>query len=361
MLAKLSKSSFVFALFIISSFSTELKARGFPAPSVNVVEAQERTLSPVAWVSGTVVSRNNSQIAADVSGRIVSLAEIGARVSKGDLLAKIDDSTLKIQLMEDQANVENAQSRLAFLESEVKRKTSLAERNLSAKTDLDQTLSQRDVAKGDLAAATARLAKTKQQLAFTELKAPFEGLVTQRLRSQGEYVTSGTAIIHLVETKNLEVSLYAPITAYRFLSSASELRVQSALGEASAPIKSIVPVAEDRSHLMQVRLDMSDIDWPVGLSIKAAVASGESKLVLAVPRDAIVLRREGMSIFKVNAENQAQQVPVEIGLGVGEFIEIKGNVNAGDKVIIRGAERLQPGQTVQIKENNSQLISGNKQ
>ncbi|TQV88308.1 efflux RND transporter periplasmic adaptor subunit [Aliikangiella coralliicola] len=355
---KINKLLTVCFALIAGLFQLSANAQGFPAPSVNVISAETQSLSPVAWVSGTVVSPNNSQIAAEVSGRLKSLVELGARVKKGDIIARIDDKTLQLQKRENVASVENAKSRLDYLESEVKRKSTLAKRNLSAITDLDETISQRDVARGDLAAAKARLAQTEQNLEYTQLRAPFDGIVAERLSSQGEYVNNGTAIVRLVETENLEASIFAPLTAYRFLTNAETLAVESPLGNGVAPIKVLVPVANSRSHLMEVRLDMSDFKWPVGLNIKVAVANGESKEVLAVPRDALVLRREGASIFKVNGENKAEEVKVSIGIGAGEMVEIIGNVAPGDRVIVRGAERLRNGQAVSVKESNQNLISG---
>ena len=345
-------------LVIVGLMNLPLFAQGFPAPSVHVVTAEMKVLSPITWVTGTVVSRNNSQLAAEVSGRLVSLAELGSRVKKGEVIAQIDDQTLRIQLREDRASVENAQSRLEFLESEVSRKTSLAKRNLSAITDLDETVSRRDVAKGDLTVAESKLAQTEQQLGYTKLKAPFDGLVAERLRSQGEFVNNGTPIIRLVETENLEASVFAPITAYRFLTKASSLAMESPLGNAMAPIKALIPVAGSRSHLMEIRLDLSKTDWPVGLSIKVAVANGAAKEVLAVPRDALVLRREGISIFRINSENSAEQINVTLGMSQDELVEVIGDVNPGDRIVIRGAETLRPGQAVQIKGDNQGLISG---
>jgi hypothetical protein len=72
--------------------------------------------------------------------------------------------------------------------------------------------------------------------------------------------------------------------------------------------------------------------------------------VLTVPRDALVLRPEGQSVFVIDANNQAQQVQVTVGVGQGDRIEILGAVSPGDKVVIRGNERLQPGQAVSIMD-----------
>ncbi len=109
---------------------------------------------------------------------------------------------------------------------------------------------------------------------------------------------------------------------------------------------------------MELRLDMSSLNWPIGLTMQAAIINGNTKQLITVPRDALVLRRNGNSIFVVDNENKANEVPVTIEIGADDLVGISGKVNAGDKVIVRGAERLQSGQTVVIKNNNNSLVSG---
>lgn len=343
-------------------------AQQFPPANVNVVSAKMTSLAPVVWVSGTVVSQNDSKIAAEISGRLISLSAIGARVNRGDIIARIDDKQLKIQFQEDQANVLNSQAHLRYLAAEVIRKTKLVKQKLSPATELDKAISERDIAKGDVAAAQARLARTEQDLAYTQLKAPFAGIVAERIASLGEYVNNGSAIVRLVETANREARVYAPIIAYQFLTTTKKLAVESPLGSGFANIKTLVPVANARSHLMEVRLDMSSFDWPIGLNIKAKVANGPSTITLAVPRDALVLRRSGASVFRVNKTEQgvkAEKIPVEVGVAMDDLVAISSTLPAieirqGDLIVIRGAERLKSGQSVKIKDNNHALISGNE-
>ena len=76
----------------------------------------------------------------------------------------------------------------------------------------------------------------------------------------------------------------------------------------------------------------------------------DTRVVLTVNRDALVLRAEGQSIFVVAEDNTARQVQIRIGVGQGEDVEVIGDVQPGDQVIIRGNERLQPGQEVSIME-----------
>ncbi len=342
-------------------------AQESPPANVNVDSAKMTELSPVVSVSGTVVSQNDSKIAAEISGRLTSLSAIGARVAQGDVLARIDDKQLKIQLREAQANVLNSKAHLRFLEAEVVRKKQLFKQKLSPETELDKTISERDIAQGNVAVTQARLDKIEQNLAYTKLKAPFSGIVTQRIANLGEYVENGIAIIRLVEIENSEASVFAPIVAFQFLKEAKQLLVESPLGSGYAMIKTIVPVANTRSHLMEVRLDMSAFDWPIGLNFKAQVANGPSEMLLAVSRDALVLRRDGASVFRVNKNDQgvtAERIAVAIGAGMGGLVAVTStdsnkSIQAGDLIIIRGAERLQDGQSVVIKNNNHELISHN--
>jgi RND family efflux transporter MFP subunit len=352
-------------LLVMALVQKTVLAQNFPPANVNVDSAKMTELSPVVSVSGTVVSQNDSKIAAEISGRLISLSAIGARVMAGDVIARIDDKQLKIELREVQANVLNSKAHLRFLEAEVVRKKQLFKQKLSPETELDKVLSERDIAQGDVTVAQARLDKTKQNLAYTQLKAPFSGIVTQRIANLGEYVENGSAIIRLVETANSEASVFAPIVAFQFLKEAKQLAVESPLGSGYAIIKAIVPVANVRSHLMEVRLDMSTFDWPIGLAFKAQVANGPSEVLLAVPRDALVLRRDGASVFRVNKSDEgvtAEKIAVALGVGMGGFVAVTStdpnkSIQASDLIIIRGAERLKDGQSVAIKNNNHELIS----
>jgi RND family efflux transporter MFP subunit len=359
----------IISTFAIILLSTTSLAQNAPPANVNVANVKLTELAPVIWASGTVVSQNDSKIASEVSGRLVSLSAIGARVERGDVIARIDDKQLQIQQREEQAKLLNSKAHFRFLEAELTRKKQLVKQKLSPATELDKVISEYEIAKGDVIAAQARLDKTAQSIAYTQLKAPFSGIVAQRIANLGEYIDNGSAIVRLVETANSEATIFAPLVAFQFLKDAKHLTIESPLGKGKAAIKTLVPVANIRSHLMEVRLDMSAFDWPIGLNIKAKVANGPSVLSLAVPRDALVLRRDGASVFRVNKNEKgtsAEKISVNVGIGMDGLVAISSSsentkIEAGDLIVIRGAERLQSGQNVSIKDNNHELVSGGKE
>ena len=82
--------------------------------------------------------------------------------------------------------------------------------------------------------------------------------------------------------------------------------------------------------------------------MRVALPTDAPRQVLAIPRDALVLRRSGTSVYRVNGDNKAENVPVQVGIAAGDLVEVNGKLDPGDKVVIRGSERLRPGQDVSI-------------
>jgi RND family efflux transporter MFP subunit len=326
-------------------------SQGGPAPRVQVDEAAMRTLSSTTLVPGTVISRNDARISAEVEGQLLWVAEVGAQVTQGASVARIEDTVLRLQRDELEAQVVRAEARLRFLESDERRITKLAAKNLAAEMQLDQTRSDRDVAAGDLQVARAKLAQNQDQLSRTSIKAPFEGLIVERLMMPGERVTEGSDVVRLVDQQTLEVIARAPLEHYRFVRPGQTLQLRAGALEAVGTVRTVVAVGDEDTHQFELRLDIEAGVFPVGQTVRVSVPTSELREVLVVHRDALVLRPEGISLFVVDGNNQARQVSVTTGIGSGAFIEVQGALSPGDRVVVRGNERLQPGQAVSIAES----------
>ncbi|MEM1412347.1 MAG: efflux RND transporter periplasmic adaptor subunit [Pseudomonadota bacterium] len=321
---------------------------GMPPALVQVAEASLQTLAPVTMVPGTVVSRDDARIAAEVDGRLVDVADVGTRVAAGDPVARIEDTRLNLRHDELMAEVARASARVEFLTNEEKRFARLAEDNLAAATQLEQTRSDRDVARGELRVAESRLAQNEDQLQRTVIRAPFPGIIVERIMMPGERATDGNSVVRLVNQDRLEVIARAPLAYYRFVAPGQRLAL-SALGlDAQGTVRTVVAVGDENTHQFELRVDLEPGLFPVGQTLRVAVPMDQVREVLAVPRDALVLRPEGITLFKVDANNVAEQVSVTTGVGAGDQIEVLGPVAPGDQVVVRGNERLQPGQPVTV-------------
>ena len=110
-------------------------------------------------------------------------------------------------------------------------------------------------------------------------------------------------------------------------------------------------VGSENTHQFELRLDIESDRFPVGQTLRVSIPTSETRDALVVPRDALVLRPEGISVFVLDSDQKAKQVMVTTGIGTGEQIEVSGDLKNGDTVIVRGNERLQTGQTVSIMKD----------
>ena len=317
---------------------------------VRVATATVKDIAPVTTVPATVVSRNDARLSAEVEGRLTTVVDVGTEVRRGDSVATIEDTVLRLQNTELKAQIARAEARLRFLESEEVRFTRLAESNLAAVTQLEQTRSDRDVARGDLAVAQARLDQNRDRLARTSILAPYDGIVVERLMMPGERVVEGSNVVRLVDQENLEAIARAPLEYFDYVQRGQKLQMRSNTRAQEGVVRTVVAVGDQNTHQFELRLDVEGRPFPVGQTLRISIPVSESREVLTVPRDALVLRPEGMSVFIVQDDNTASQVQVTAGVGQGDDIEVFGDVSAGDRVVVRGNERLQPGQEVSIMD-----------
>lgn len=345
-----ARAGFFGVLVLMSIPATVLAQMGGPA-LVKVATASVKDIAPVTLVPGTVVSRNDARLSAEVDGRLTMVADVGTEVASGDPVAVIEDTTLRLQAAELQAQVTRAGARLGFLESEEKRFAQLAESNLAAVTQLEQTRSDRDVARGDLAVARARLRQVEDQLARTTIRAPYGGVVVERLMTPGERVVEGGNVVRLVDQMHLEVIARAPLEYMPYVQRGQLLDLRSGEQGSLGTVRTVVAVGSENTHQFELRIDLDGQPYPVGQTLRVAVPTSNTRQALTVPRDALVLRPEGQSVFVVDANNEAQRIDVTVGVGQGEDIEVLGAVAPGDRVVIRGNERLQPGQAVNIMDS----------
>jgi RND family efflux transporter MFP subunit len=330
---------------LISSVALAQQQKAEP-PSVGVISARLVKMAPKSVLPGTVVSRNDSQLASEVEGRVASVADVGTVVPKGGIVARIDNNLAGMQLASDKASMARLEAQVHFDRDQAQRMESLFGQNAIAKSTRDQSISTRDMDTAALAQAQAALKKSQYQFDHSDIRAPFPGRVVARLINAGEYATAGKPIVRLVDIGSTEVSVQIPIETSAYLHEGMDVMVEIERKRAAAKVRAIVPVGDVASRTIEVRLTLPAGTGFVGDAAKVFIPSAPVRNVVAVPRDALVLREDNTYVFKVNGKGVAERVAVETGAEDGAFVEVKGPVAPGERVIVRGAERLEAGQKV---------------
>lgn len=320
----------------------------FPPAKVEVATAELRDMAPVVEVSGTVMSLNDSRIATEVGGVLAWLADVGDAVDAGTIIARIDPRLMQVALKRAQASVARLEADLRYRERQLKRAEELAASNNASANLLDESLANRDQALHLLNDARAQLEQAEGDLARTKIRAAFAGHITERLASVGEYVDVGEDVLRLVDTRQMEISLPAPIALTAFVKPGLRVAVRDGGIERLHEVRAVVPVGDAVSRMVEVRLKVGEGDWLIGTPVQVRLPSDTPVTTVAVPRDALVERGGSAYVYKVSAEGTAEQIVADLQSTVGLWVGITSGVEAGDRVIVRGAERLMPGQPVEI-------------
>ncbi len=340
----------LFACFIPVA-SVALEAPQAPAAPVVIEEAQRDTFSATLWVSGTVISKNDARIAAETDGRITWVADVGSRIEQGQAIARVDAAGLKLDLIDRKAQLNSFKSQLNFQDSNINRLQQLAASDNVSAIALDEAQSQLDMIRQNIKRAEVSIAQIKRRIRQTEVLAPFPGMVAERLIQVGEFVNRGAQVARLVDTEHREIRAQAPLSVASWIREGMEVTVEHQRVEALSPVSHVIPIGDERSRMFEVRIAADDPGWVIGSPVRVALPNSEPRELVAISRDALVLRGSDIFVMRVNQDNTVEKIDVETGIGLGGFVEVIGNVSKGDRIVTRGGERLRAGQEVRIIES----------
>jgi RND family efflux transporter MFP subunit len=321
---------------------------------VAVVEVAKATLARVAprrWVPGGIVSRNDARLATSAAGRLEHVAEVGTSVRAGERIAKLEDAAVKLRVADAQAEIARIESQRTASERQLQRLERLANNSIS-QTQLDEVRAQLAVLTAQREQAQVRHRLALHDLDQTEVRAPFPGIVTERLAQRGEYVATGAAIAHLVDTVHLEARVQAPLSFVDLVKPQMSLPLRAGKRQFQASVRAIVPVGTERSRQFELRLTLEQ-PLTVGSAIEVGLPESEAADALVVPRDAVAIRQEGSYLMRVRADGTAERVTITAETADGNRVTVRGDIAAGDVIVIRGVERLQHGQRVRVVKRES--------
>lgn len=348
MISTFIKPSLLLLMTLTLSITSIVASAEQPAQLVSIEQVKMEEVKPSIWLPANVISRMNAQISAEQTGQLLWIEDVGSTVDKGQLLAKIDDRHLSLQLTQQQAQINQYQADVDYYTSQKKRIAKLRETNNSALSDYERINKDLAIAENKVLALKAEVEQTKLAIEKTRIVAPFTGHVSKRFANVGELISVTRPLVQLVDTKNLDIKIAAPISIAPFLQRSAKVTVKWQNQLLQLPIRTWSKAGEQSSRTFDVRLSANDIDILAGSAVMVSLPKQQPKKSLLVHRDALVLRTSETYVLSVDKQDQAHKVIVSIGQGMGEWISVTGELSLEDKVITRGGERLQDGQKVRI-------------
>lgn len=345
------------------SIRTTLAAAALATAAGVAVAAAPLETAPVEFrdvtrsypAEGVVEAVRQSTVAAQTQGRIVELrVDVGDRVQRGDVIARIDPQEASQVVATAEAEVARAEAGLTNARVNLERTKKLVEQKFVSEAALDKAETDFAAAKAQLAAARAGAGQARTGRSYTVIVAPFSGVVATRHVDLGEMAQPGRPLVTLFDPKDLRALVTVPQARLAEMRSPIEASVElPALGKrVRARDVTVLPSADARTHTTQVRLDLPDpLDgvYP-GMFARGYFALGTAKKLI-VPASAVVNRSEVTGAYVVLGSGAIRFRQLRVGETIPEVgVEVLAGLAAGEQVAldpVLALARLKSGENPQ--------------
>ena len=301
--------------------------------NVNAIVVKPQTLSDEIYINGSLLPDEEVNLSFETSGKITEINfKEGTFVKKGDLLAKVNDRTLQAQLSRLTAQVKLAEDR-------VYRQSTLLKRDAVSQEAYEQV-------KTDLATLKAEIEMVQANIALTELRAPFDGVIGLRGVSVGTYASPSVVVAKLTKISPIKVEFAVPEhyaddvqIGYNV-----EFSLPGEIGKFHAKVYAKESMIDPQTHTLTIRA-MYDNSKGAALAGRYASVNLEKQRIenaITVPSESIVPEM-GVDKLYLYKNGKAQPVTVQVGIRTDKDVQIVNGLKQGDTVIISGTLQLRTG------------------
>ncbi len=307
---------------------------------VTIEELGSKLFFPIHSAPATTVSLNNSGIGAEISGQIMTIpARVGDTVAVGDLLVELDCRDAEIQLQRAQAALTAAQARVTLAQRQLTRTQSLRkERNISEEL-FNQREADLKTSRADLISQHAAVSQAELDVTRCQITAPFSGVVTERLASEGEWISPGQPLVRLLDNQRLEVSAQLQVDQVSGLRPDTAYTLKTNGVSHELKLRHLVPVIDSRARNREIRLEFRDTRALPGSSgrLEWQSATGVVPADLPMLRDGelgLLLARDGKAFFHPLPDaREGQPAAVELPPTTLVIIEGRHSLSDGDPIV----------------------------
>jgi multidrug efflux system membrane fusion protein len=325
-----------------------------PRPVLVAQPGHEAGADALAY-AGEVRAREESALSFRVGGNLVRRdVDVGAQVTRGQLLAELDPGDQRLQAQAAQAQVAAANAELERVRGDRERFARLAGDQLVSRSALDAQDAAFKAAEGQANAARAQWNVARNQAQYTQLRAPRDGVIAARQAEAGQVIAAGQSVFTLAGTSGREVAMAVPESRIRevAIGQPAVVTLWSDPGtRLSGRVREVAPAADPqaRTYAVRVALDAAAIDAvALGQSARVFLQGGDAGTGLSLPLSAVQRGSDGATaVWVVDARSAAlKRVPVRLGPFGETRVPVLSGVSGADWVVVAGGHMLREGQVV---------------
>lgn len=354
------------------------RRRGRRGPATVLVDTVKQGISvETVTVYGRVISGQTGVIASLTRGAVKTIhARVGDRVKKGDVLVTLSSDMLNseralkaAELKEFSAKIRTAGAQLGLAAQELERLERLRRSAAFSVARYQDKLRDVERVKSSIAEARAKADQARAELhmadlnlSYAQIRAPYNGVVSARHVEVGNYLNVGANVVTLLNDSSLEIEAEVPANRIGGLTPDAKIKVVSEHGKPyRAKVRAVVPEENALSRTRLVRFTpifkTRDATVAANQSVIVHIPSGAARNAVTVHKDAITQRRGKRVVFivRVKKDENGKEITsvgirgVELGDAFGERFEVLSGLKPGDRVVVRGNERLRPNQKIRIQ------------
>jgi membrane fusion protein (multidrug efflux system) len=310
------------------------------ATAVTAFVVKSEKLDNSIYASGTILANEEVELKPEIAGKIVQLLlKEGTAVAKGQLLVKINDADFQAQLKKLQLDKELA-------ETQLKRNQDLLKINGISQQDFD-------IAQNKVSSIKADIDYLQSQIAKTEIRAPFDGLIGLKNVSEGAYVTSATVIANIQQINPVKLDFSVSERYFDEVKRGDKVlfNIDGIKKNLTGEVFAVEPHIDMATRTLKVRAicpNNQGVIFP-GAFARVELALGNIDNAIMIPTEAIIPDMKGKKVFRLK-NGLADFARVESGLRTEAKIQITSGLAVGDTIITTGIMQLKPGAPVQITD-----------
>jgi membrane fusion protein (multidrug efflux system) len=318
---------------------------------VETVAARTADVPRTLVVTGALKANQESEVAAATSGLVVRApVERGSAVARGALLASLDVRQASLSEAEAKANLESARASQALNEADCARYQRLFDKGAITRQELDSKATACSTGQASVAAADSRARRAAETLADAVVRAPFDGVVSERYVSPGEYVQPGSKVAHLVQTDPLRVELSVPESAVEAVRKGLKVQfeVTSLPGRTfTGTVAHVSPALGSTTRTLTFEAVVKNADGALrpGMFVSARLELGTDALP-TVPRGALTSDGQTTRAFVVR-DGRLEERVVQPEATEGDEVPIRSGIAGGERVVARWDAKLVDGSAVE--------------
>lgn len=301
------------------------------------VEVVKEGFQESVRLDGIVEATRQSTVSAQTSGRVLKLPfDVDDQVTAGELIVQLEDSEQQARHDQARAAVSEAKISLKDAQQRYSRAQTLHDRQLSSQQDFDQASNAVSSAQARMARAEAAMAESYEQLKYTQVRAPYSGILTARHIELGESVSAGQALLSGLSLEQLRVVVELPQRYAEIARSEQRAWIRLADGRTLETGKmTFYPYANAAAHTFRIRVDVTapGAELYPGMLVRVDVPVS-SREALWIPVNTLFRRSELTAVFVLNDQNQPRLRQIRTGVVRDGRVEVLAGLDAGERVAL---------------------------